>query len=76
MDKFSAEFLVPKHTIDFLIPYIEKVEAQQIPVNQPIPQPLTLDSLEKKMQEFEKLILHKNFKDIVSFPVFNSSGIL
>ena len=37
MDKLSSEFLVPKHTIDFLIPYIEKVEPQQIPINQPIP---------------------------------------
>ena len=37
MNKFSDEFLVQKHTIDFLTPYIEKVEAQQIPVYQPIP---------------------------------------
>jgi hypothetical protein len=27
MNQFSVEFLVPKDTIDFLIPYVEKVEA-------------------------------------------------
>ena len=28
MNLFSEEFLVPKETVDFLIPYVAKVEAQ------------------------------------------------
>ena len=53
MDKFSTEFLVQKETIDFLTPYIVKVEppVQQIPMMQPVlvPQDLALEILEKKI---------------------------
>ena len=46
MNQFSDKFLVPKETIDFLIPYVEKVEAQQIPIIQPtvIPQNLAFET--------------------------------
>ena len=49
MNKFSDEFLVKKHTIDFLTPYIEKFEAQKIPVNQPVPQDLAIETIQKKI---------------------------
>ena len=49
MDKFSEEFLVQKHTIDFLTPYIEKVEVQQFPNNQSVPHDFALETLEKKI---------------------------
>ena len=50
MDKFSTEFLVQKEKIDFLTPYIEKVEAQKIPVDQTVatPQDLACKTLKKK----------------------------
>ena len=71
MDKFSNEFLIRKETIDFLSPYIAKVEAsaQQIPMMQPdaAPHILTLETLEKRIKELEKVTL---------FAAFNFSGIL
>jgi hypothetical protein len=71
MDKFSNEFLIRKDSIDFLSPYIAKVEApaQQIPIMHPnaAPQILNLETLEKRIIEFEKVILN---------PALNFSGIL
>ena len=71
MDKFSNEFLIRKETIDFLSPYIAKVEAsaQQIPMMQPdaAPRILTLETLEKRIKELEKVTVN---------PAFNFSRIL
>ena len=49
MDKFSTEFLVQKEKIDFLIPYIEKVEPQHIQINQSVPKDLAFETLEIKV---------------------------
>ncbi len=74
MDKFSNEFLIRKETIDFLSPYITKVEAsaQQIPMMHPdaVPQILTLKTLEKRIKDLEGVNLQTNF------PALNFSGIL
>jgi protein-disulfide isomerase len=75
MDKFSTEFLVQKEKIDFLIPYNEKVDAHQIPINQPIPNELTLETLESKIKDLEKMIFQTNYL-AVKFPALNNSGIL
>ncbi len=63
MDKLSNEFLIRKETIDFLSPYIAKVEAtaQQIPMMNP------------------DAVLHVNFEKVIlltKFPAFYVSGIL
>ena len=59
MDKFSNEFLIRKEKLDFLSPYIAKVEvpAQQIPMMHPdaAPQILTLETLEKRIKELEDI---------------------
>lgn len=61
MNNFSNEFLVQKEAIEFLTPYIKKVEAsvEQIPIMQPaaVPQDPALETLEKKIQGLEKMIL-------------------
>ncbi len=63
MDKFSNEFLIRKEKIDFLFPYIAKVEApaQQIPMMQ-------LDAVPQV--DLDKVIL------LTKFPAFYVSGIL